>query len=94
MDKELADKWSAAVDSLLNMPHTKRKHFALMVLHLAKCYTDSEHNKAVVLISDDDALMTFSAGADEMEAAEMVQIAHEIMGAVNMADAPPKEMFN
>jgi len=94
MDKKMIDEWSAAVDSLMDLGTEKRKHFALLVMGLAKCYTDSEHNKAVILISNDDALMTFSAGADEMEAAEMVQIAHDLMVSVNMADAPAKEMFN
>ena len=94
MDKKLVDEWSAAVDSLMDLHPAKRKHFALMILSIAKCYTDSDHNKAVILVHNEDALMTFSAGADEMEAAEMVQKAHELMTTVNMADAPAKEMFN
>ena len=94
MDKELKDEWEEAVASLMKLDKHRRKHFALLVVSLAKCYTNSDDWKAVILINNADALLTFSAGADEMEAAQMVDAAHEAMTAIVTADAPAKEMFN
>lgn len=94
MDKELKDEWAKALDSLMGMDAHKRKHFGLLVVSLAKCYTDNETNKAVVLIENEDALLTFSVGADEMDAANMVQRANDVLHTAVTADAPAKEMFN
>lgn len=94
MEKELKDQWETSMEQIMNLGAAKRKHFAMLLVSLAKCYADSDNHKAVILIDNDDALLTFSAGADEMDAAEMIARAHEMMTAVNMADAPAKEMFN
>lgn len=94
MDKKLNDEWNEAIESLMEMDEHKRKHFALLVVSLAKCYTKSREWKAVILINNEDALLTFSAGADEAEAAEMLKLANEAVLLAATADAPPKEMFN
>ena len=94
MDKELKDEWTKALDSLMGLDSHKRKHFALLVVSLARCYTDNVTNKAVVLIENEDALLTFSVGADEMDAAVMIQKANEALNIAVTADAPAKEMFN
>lgn len=94
MDKELKDEWTRALDSLMGLDAHKRKHFALLVVSLARCYTDNDTNKAVVLIDNEDALLTFSVGADEMDATDMVQRASAALTSVVTADAPAKEMFN
>lgn len=94
MDKDVKAQWAESLDRLMELSPDKRKHFALLLIHLAKCYADSEHNKAVVLVDTEDALLTFSVGADEMEAANMIQQANNVMNAVATADAPAKEMFN
>jgi hypothetical protein len=94
MDKELLADWDTALASLLEMPAKKRKHFALLLINLAKCYTDHDNWKAVILINNEDALLTFSAGADEFEAAQMIQMANEAVTMAATADAPDKEMYN
>lgn len=94
MDTNLKNEWDSALESLLNLEPHKRKHFALLIVNLAKCYTDSDHWKAVVLINNEDAMLTFSAGADEAEAADMLKLANEAVLLAATADAPPKEMFN
>jgi hypothetical protein len=96
MDQELKDDWKESMDQLMELGPEKRKHFALLLMSLAKCYADSDNHSAVILINnrDEESLVAFSAGADEMQAADMVAHAHEMMTAINTADAPPKEMFN
>jgi hypothetical protein len=54
---------------------------------------DAPH-KAVVLVDTGEALLTFCAGADEMDMAEMIGQANEMAQAILLRDAPPKEMFN
>lgn len=94
MDQELKDQWTEAINDIMEMDSHKRKHFALLLISLAKCYTKSEEWMAVILIKNPEALLTFSAGADEAEAAEMLKLANETFLLAATADAPPKEMFN
>ena len=97
MDKEMKDKWAASMDKLLHLPKTKRDHFALLLVSLADCYANEEADenaKAVVLISRDDTLALFSAGAAEADCMDLLIRATELLTACATADAPPKEMFN
>lgn len=93
MDKEIKDHWENAMGMLMALPASKRRHFALLLVNLADCYAD-EGVMATVIISRDDHLMLFSAGATEFECAEMLQKANEMVHAVATADAPAKELFN
>ena len=90
---DVKQDYREAMDKILALDETKRKLFALLVVSLAKCYTNPEY-KAVVLVRNDEALLTFSAGANGMEAVEMVMTAHEVFKDMVMEDTPPKEMFN
>jgi enoyl-CoA hydratase/carnithine racemase len=47
-----------------------------------------------VVIDTGESLLTFCAGADEMELAEMIGQANEMAQAMVLRNAPPKEMFN
>lgn len=94
MDKELKEDWDKALESLMDMSTEKRRHFALLLVNLAKCYTMKDTWKAVVLINNEDALLTFSAGADEAEAAEMLKLANDAVLIAATADAPARDMFN
>lgn len=94
MDKKLKDEWAEALDSLLTMEASKRKHFAMLIVSLAKCYTINDEWQAVVIVHNEDALLTFSVGADEAQAAEMLQHANDAVLLAATTDAPPKEMFN
>ena len=90
----MSKEWETAVERLMALGPEKRRHFALLVVHLSRCYINSDEWKSVVLVSNDEALMTFSVGADEFEAAQIVHAAAEVMNAYVTADAPEKEMFN
>lgn len=94
MDKEIKDHWENAMEMLMALPASKRRHFALLLVNLADCYDDDLDCAATVLIHRDDKLVLFSAGATEFECAEMLQKANELVHAVATADAPAKEMFN
>jgi hypothetical protein len=94
MDKLTQDAWDNTIDSLGKRDEGVRDHFAQLIMTLAKCYNLDAPHKAVVLVDTGEALLTFCAGADEMDMAEMIGHAYEMTQALTMRDAPPKEMFN
>ena len=94
MEQSLKDEWASAIEHLMGLDADKRRHFALLLVSLVKCYTDKNNWKAVILINNDDALLTFSAGATEAESIEMLQMANDAVLMAATADAPDREMFN
>jgi hypothetical protein len=94
VDKVSKDAWDTTVEHLSKRDEGVRDHFAQLILMLAKCYNLEAPHKAVVLVDTGEALLTFCAGADEMDMAEMVGQANEMAQAILLRDAPPKEMFN
>ena len=51
MEQKLKDEWAKALDSLMELPSDKRRHFALLLVNLAKCYIDDSGWKAVILVA-------------------------------------------
>lgn len=94
MDQLTQESWDATIEQLSKNSEGMRKHFAQLILMLAKCYDPDAPHKAVVLVDTGDVLMTFCAGADDMELARMVGHANSLAQALTVQDAPPKEMFN
>ena len=94
MDKLTQKTWGDTIAALSKSDEGMRDHFAQLVMMLAKCYDPDAPHKAVVLVDTGDALMTFCAGADEIEWAEMVGHANDMAQAIVLRDAPAKEMFN
>lgn len=94
MDKVTTERWNNAIERLGNCPKEKRDHFATLIMQLADCYGEGGTSKAIVLIEHGDVMAMFSAGADEMAAADMVSRANDVFMANAMADAPAKELFN
>jgi hypothetical protein len=94
MDKLTQDSWTAAIEDLRNSDEGLRDHFGRLILMLAKCYNENAPHKAVVVIDTGESLLTFCAGADEMELAEMIGQANEMAQAMVLRNAPPKELFN
>jgi hypothetical protein len=90
MDKLTQESWDETIDNLSKRDMGVLDHFAQLIMTLAKCYNLDAPHKAVVLVDTGDALLTFCAGADEMDMAEMINQAQ----ALTLRDAPPKEMFN
>ena len=94
MDKLTQDSWDNTIAALSNSDEGLRDHFGKLILLLAKCYNPDLPHKAVVIIDTGESLLTFCAGADEMELAEMLGQANDMAQALTMRDAPPKELFN
>jgi hypothetical protein len=94
MDKMTQTSWDDTIANLSKRDEGVRDHFAQLILTLAKCYNLDAPHKAVVLVDTGEALLTFCAGADEMDMAEMIGQANEMAQAMVVRDAPPKEMFN
>ena len=94
MDQITREAWESTVSKLMDMPSDKRKHFAMLLMNLADCYVDGGDSAAVVLVHNDDELLTFCAGATEFEAYEIIQRAQKTLEHVVTADAPAKELFN
>jgi hypothetical protein len=94
MDKINKDAWETTIAHLSKRDEGVRDHFAQLIMTLAKCYNLDAPHKAVVLVDTGEALLTFCAGADEMDMATIIGQANEMSQAILMRDAPPKEMFN
>jgi hypothetical protein len=94
MDKLTQDSWDKTIAALSNSDEGLRDHFGKLILLMAKCYNPDLPHKAVVIIDTGESLLTFCAGADEMELAEMLGQANDMAQALTMRDAPPKELFN
>lgn len=94
MEQKLKDEWAKALESLMDLCPEKRRHFALLLVNLAKCYADQDHWKAVIIIDNSTEMLTFSAGATEFEAAQMLQLANDVVSIAATADAPEREMYN
>jgi hypothetical protein len=94
MDKINKEAWDTTVEHLSKRDEGVRDHFAQLIMSLAKCYDMDAPHKAVVLVDTGEALLTFCAGADEMDMASMIGQAHEMAQALTLRNAPPKEMFN
>jgi hypothetical protein len=94
MDKLTQTAWDDTIANLSKRDEGVRDHFAQLILTLAKCYNLDAPHKAVVLVDTGEALLTFCAGADEMDMTEMLTQAYDMAQAMTMRNAPPKEMFN
>ena len=94
MDKINKAAWDTTVEHLSKRDEGVRDHFAQLIMSLAKCYDMDAPHKAVVLVDTGEALLTFCAGADEMDMAEMLGHANDMAQALTLRNAPPKEMFN
>ena len=94
MDKVNQEEWNATIEQMQGASKELRDHFAHLIMTLSKCYLQDSGYKAVVLIDTGASLLTFAAGADEMEMADLLMQANETVQALTMRDAPPKELFN
>jgi hypothetical protein len=94
MDKLNQEEWDATIDQMQRTSKELRDHFAHLIMTLAQCYVKDSPSKAVVIVDTGSSLLTFAAGADEMEMADMLMQANETVQALTMRDAPSKEMFN
>lgn len=94
MDDVTRVAWEQTLKKLESISPDRRKHFALVLLQLADCYVDDSGSMGVLLVDKQESMMTISIGATEMECANIVMRAYEVMGEVMVADAPAKEMFN
>ena len=94
MDKLNQEEWDATIEQMQSASNELRDHFAHLIMMLAQCYVKDSPSKAVVVFDTGASMLTFAAGADEMEMADMLMQASKTVQAITMQDAPPKEMFN
>ena len=94
MDKVNQEEWDATIEQMQGAGKELRDHFAHLIMTLSKCYLKDSGYKAVVIFDTGSSMLTFAAGADEMEMADMLMQANDTVQAITMQDAPPKEMFN
>ena len=60
MKRKMKEEWAGTLTLLEDLSDEKRMHFALLLSKLAKCYVEDSGYKAVLLVDDDDHLMTIS----------------------------------
>jgi hypothetical protein len=72
MDEHTRARWGKALEMLGKCPPEQRNHFANLLIQLVSCYDLDSDARAIVLISDGDNMFTYSAGADETEAKEII----------------------
>ena len=94
MDKVNQEQWDATIEQMQSTSKELRDHFAHLIMTLSKCYLKDSGYKAVVIFDTGSSMLTFSAGADEMEMADILMHANDTVQALTMRNAPPKEMFN
>ena len=94
MDKLNQEEWDATIEQMQSASNELRDHFARMIMMLAQCYNKDSPYKAVVIVDTGASMLTFAAGADDIEMAEMLMQANDTVQAITMQDAPPKELFN
>ena len=94
MDTVNKEEWNKTIDQMQDASKELRDHFAHLIMTLSKCYLKNSGYKAVVIFDTGASMLTFAAGADEMEMADMLMQANDTVQALAMRDAPPKEMFN
>jgi hypothetical protein len=94
MEKLDQQTWEETIDRMQGASNELREHFAHMIMTLSQCYLKDSGCKAVVIVDTGASLLTFAAGADEMDMADMIMQANETVQAITMRNAPPKEMFN
>jgi hypothetical protein len=87
--------WNAAISSLSELSVDQRKHFATLLIHLAKCYQDDSNHKALIFVDTGPiSMLTFAINANEAEAANIINDAYTVMHAMITADAPDRDMYN
>lgn len=94
MDKVNQEKWDATIEQMQSADKELRDHFAHLIMTLSKCYLKDSGCRAVVIVDTGASLLTFAAGADQMEMADLLMQANDTVQALTMQNAPPKEMFN
>ena len=94
MDKLNQEEWDTTIEQMQGASKELRDHYARLIMLLAQCYLKDSGRKAVVIFDTGSSMLTFAAGADEMEMADMLMQANDTVQAITMQDAPPKEMFN
>lgn len=89
MNEQTKKSWASALEQLGNCPLEQRNHFAHLLLRLVSCYDLNSDARAIVLISDGEELYTYSAGADETEAKEIIAYGYHALCGDGTTVFPP-----
>jgi len=95
MDEEMNKMSRAALARLEKIGNDERRQLGHILTMLAECYGEGATGMAVVAFRmNKEVTALLGVNTNDMDAAEMLREAAEIMAHALVVDAPPKEMFN
>ncbi len=95
MEEEMNRLSRAALARLEKISPDERRQLGHILTMLAECYGEGAKGMAVVAFRmNQEVTALLGVNTNDMDAAEMLRDAAEIMAHALVVDAPPKEMFN
>ena len=89
-------KSSEEIDAIVaKMSEDQRHHFRMLIDELLNCYVKADTHGLLLMSADSEDVITFIAvNANDMEAAELLGYADDMLHFRILDKAPPKEMMN
>ena len=95
MEEEMNRLSRAALARLEKISPDERRQLGHILTMLAECYGEGATGMAVVAFRmNKEVTALLGVNTNDMDAAEMLRDAADIMSHALVVDAPPKEMFN
>lgn len=95
MEEEMNKLSRAALARLEKISPDERRQLGHILTMLADCYGEGATAMAVISFRmNDEVTAMMGVNTNDMDAAEILRDAAEIMSHALVVDAPPKEMFN
>ena len=95
MDEEMNKLSRAALARLEKISNDERRQLGHILTMLADCYGEGATGMAVISFRMNEQMTALlGINASDMDAAEILRDAADIMSHALVMDAPPKEMFN
>lgn len=80
IDNDMAKAAVSAIECLSRKGTQQQKeHFTKVITTLAECYNEEANQHAVLLVSNEDVLITISINADPWETAGLVQMSYDTL---------------
>ena len=95
MDDEMNKLSLEALARLATITADERRQLGFILTMLADCYGEGATAKAAIAFRRHESVLgIMGINTSDMDAAELLHEASEVMGHALTVDAPPKEMFN
>lgn len=91
MNEQTKKMWASALEQLNHCPPEQRSHFAHLILRLVSCYDLDSDAQAVILIRTGGDMYTFSAGADEADALDILSFGYHALCDKKVAFLPSSD---